>query len=125
PAADVRRRHPRRARHGLRRAGRQPDRRHLRADVDALHLHRAQERGSPRHLDPHPLDPAPGHPRPEGTGGLMDWGSITENSLRATFGQEAVIYALAAIGLNLHFGYTGLLNFGQVAFMAVGAYAIG
>jgi neutral amino acid transport system permease protein len=55
----------------------------------------------------------------------MDWGSITENSLRATFGQEAVIYALAAIGLNLHFGYTGLLNFGQVAFMAVGAYAVG
>jgi branched-chain amino acid transport system permease protein len=55
----------------------------------------------------------------------VDWGSITENSLRATFGQETVVYALAAIGLNLHFGYTGLLNFGQVAFMAVGAYAVG
>ncbi|MFD2399362.1 branched-chain amino acid ABC transporter permease [Prauserella oleivorans] len=34
------------------------------------------------------------------------------------------MYALAAIGLNLHFGYTGLLNFGQVAFMLVGAYGV-
>jgi branched-chain amino acid transport system permease protein len=55
----------------------------------------------------------------------MDWGAITENSLRATFGQDTVVFALAAIGLNVHFGYTGLLNFGQVAFMAVGAYAVG
>lgn len=31
-------------------------------------------------------------------------------------------YALAAIGLNLHFGYTGLLNIGQAGFMLVGAY---
>ena len=29
---------------------------------------------------------------------------------------------MAAIGLNLHFGYTGLLNFGQVAFLMIGAY---
>lgn len=55
----------------------------------------------------------------------MDWGAITDNSLRATFGQETVVYALACIGLNLHFGYTGLLNFGQVGFMAVGAYSVG
>ena len=40
------------------------------------------------------------------------------------FGPEAAIYALAAVGLNLHFGYTGLLNFGQVAFMLVGAYGV-
>lgn len=31
-------------------------------------------------------------------------------------------FALAAIGLNVHFGYTGLLNFGQAGFVAVGAY---
>ena len=31
-------------------------------------------------------------------------------------------YALAAIGLNIHFGYTGLLNFGQAGFMLLGAY---
>ena len=33
-----------------------------------------------------------------------------------------LIYALLALGLNLHFGYTGLINFGHVAFFAVGAY---
>lgn len=32
------------------------------------------------------------------------------------------IYALLAIGLNVHYGYTGLLNFGHVAFFAAGAY---
>ena len=34
------------------------------------------------------------------------------------------MYCLAAIGLNVHFGYTGLLNFGQAGFMAVGGYAV-
>ena len=29
------------------------------------------------------------------------------------------MYCLAAIGLNVHFGYTGLLNFGQAGFMTV------
>ena len=32
-------------------------------------------------------------------------------------------YALFSLGLNLQWGYTGLLNFGHVAFMTVGAYA--
>src|ERR687894_1221425 len=54
----------------------------------------------------------------------MDWGTILENALRAGLGQEAIIYALAAIGLNVHFGYTGLLNFGQVGFMAIGGYGV-
>ncbi len=31
--------------------------------------------------------------------------------------------AIAAIGLNIHFGYTGLLNMGQAGFMLIGAYA--
>lgn len=52
----------------------------------------------------------------------MDLLSILTNALRGAFGPEAAIYALAAVGLNLHFGYTGLLNFGQVGFMLVGAY---
>ncbi|MBL0886104.1 branched-chain amino acid ABC transporter permease [Myceligenerans indicum] len=34
-------------------------------------------------------------------------------------------YALAAIGLNVHFGYTGLLNVGQAGFMLLGAYGFG
>jgi branched-chain amino acid transport system permease protein len=54
----------------------------------------------------------------------MDWRLIFENALTAAVGQNAVIYALAAIGLNMHFGYTGLLNFGQVAFVAAGAYGL-
>ena len=31
-------------------------------------------------------------------------------------------FAVAAIGLNIHFGYTGLLNIGQAGFMLLGAY---
>lgn len=52
----------------------------------------------------------------------IDFLNILSNSIRGALGPEAAIYALAAIGLNVHFGYTGLLNFGQVGFMLVGAY---
>jgi neutral amino acid transport system permease protein len=55
----------------------------------------------------------------------VDFVQIIENALRAAVGLEAVVYALAAIGLNVHFGYTGLLNFGQAGFLAVGAYGVG
>jgi branched-chain amino acid transport system permease protein len=54
----------------------------------------------------------------------MDWGFIFEQALQSGLGPDAVVYALAAIGLNVHFGYTGLLNFGQAGFMAVGAYGL-
>jgi branched-chain amino acid transport system permease protein len=54
----------------------------------------------------------------------MDWGNIINNALAALIGLDTVIYALAAIGLNIHFGYTGLLNFGQAAFLAVSAYGL-
>jgi neutral amino acid transport system permease protein len=54
----------------------------------------------------------------------MDWGNILVNTLRAGVGVETVVYALAAIGLNIHFGYTGLLNFGQAAFLGVAAYGL-
>jgi len=54
----------------------------------------------------------------------MDWVNILSNGVESFFGVEAVIYALAAIGLNVHFGYTGLLNFGQAAFLGVAAYGL-
>lgn len=54
----------------------------------------------------------------------MDWFLILSRSLEAGIGTEAVIYALAAIGLNVQFGYTGLLNFGQAGFLAIGAYSV-
>ena len=46
------------------------------------------------------------------------------DALRTGLGPQAALYAIAAVGLNLHFGYTGLLNFGQVGFMLVGAYGV-
>jgi branched-chain amino acid transport system permease protein len=33
------------------------------------------------------------------------------------------IYGMLTLGLNLHYGYTGMINFGHVAFFAVGAYS--
>lgn len=56
---------------------------------------------------------------------MMDWGFILERTLSASIGVEVMVYALAAVGLNVHFGYTGLMNFGQAGFMAAGAYGIG
>lgn len=33
------------------------------------------------------------------------------------------IFTIFGLGLNLQWGFTGLINFGHVAFMAIGAYA--
>jgi neutral amino acid transport system permease protein len=46
---------------------------------------------------------------------LVDFGQSAFSPITAAF-------IIAAIGLNVHFGFTGLLNFGQAAFMLVGAY---
>jgi neutral amino acid transport system permease protein len=46
------------------------------------------------------------------------------DALVASVGPVAAVYALAAIGLNLQFGYTGLLNFGHVGFMLAGGYGL-
>src|SRR6476620_4161462 len=54
----------------------------------------------------------------------MDWHAIFSQALQQGLGPVAAVYCLAAIGLNVHFGYTGLLNFGQAGFMAVGGYAV-
>src|SRR3712207_4414438 len=55
----------------------------------------------------------------------MDFGVIFNNTFNALLNAEALYLALAAVGLNIHFGYTGLLNFGQVGFLAVAAYGLG
>jgi ABC-type branched-subunit amino acid transport system permease subunit len=54
----------------------------------------------------------------------MDWGAIIENTARGLFGEQFIYFGLAALGLNIHFGYTGLLNLGQAVFMAAGAYGL-
>ncbi len=43
---------------------------------------------------------------------------------KAAFGFQAIFFALLAIGINVHFGYTGLLNFGQIAFAMLGGFGI-
>lgn len=60
------------------------------------------------------------------TGDLFDIDlvNVLRTALNQALGPNAIVYALAAIGLNVHFGYTGLLNFGQAGFMAVGAYGL-
>lgn len=54
----------------------------------------------------------------------MNWGNIFDHAVTSAFNIEAVYFCLAAMGLNVHFGYTGLLNFGQVGFMAIAAYGL-
>jgi len=55
----------------------------------------------------------------------VNFASIFINTGMSLFNAEALYLALAAIGLNVHFGYTGLLNFGQVGFLAIAAYGLG
>src|SRR3954447_16772670 len=43
---------------------------------------------------------------------------------KSALGFQAIFFALLAVGLNMHFGYTGLLNFGQIAFAMLGGFGI-
>ncbi len=52
----------------------------------------------------------------------MDILQILDLSLSYLFHPTTFAYALAAVGLAVHFGYAGLLNFGVAGFMAIGAY---
>ena len=52
----------------------------------------------------------------------MDYAGIFSNAFGELISPTTAAYALAALGLAVHFGYSGLLNFGQAGFMAVGAY---
>jgi neutral amino acid transport system permease protein len=54
----------------------------------------------------------------------MDLTTILVDGVRQAIGPSAVVLCISAIGLNIHFGYTGLLNFGQVAFMLVGGLGV-
>lgn len=54
--------------------------------------------------------------------GDISWGLVGTNAIRSAIGVPAAVYALAAVGLNVQYGYTGLLNFGHAGFLLVGAY---
>lgn len=55
----------------------------------------------------------------------MDIGGVLSFTAGEILGIDTLVFILIAIGLNLHFGYAGLLNFGQAGFVAVGAYGVG
>lgn len=48
--------------------------------------------------------------------------SIFGSVIRSAVEPQTAAVAVAVIGLNLHFGFTGLLNIGQAGFMLLGAY---
>jgi len=52
----------------------------------------------------------------------MDWLQILSNTASSILSPATIGYALAALGLAVHFGYAGLLNMGIAGFMAIGAY---
>ena len=52
----------------------------------------------------------------------MDWGAVLHNTAGWLISPTPIAYAIAAVGLAVHFGYGGLLNFGMAGFMALGAY---
>ncbi len=54
----------------------------------------------------------------------LNLGSAVVDGLRDAVGISACYYALAAIGLNVQFGFAGLMNFGHVASALVGAYGV-
>lgn len=53
---------------------------------------------------------------------MIDWILLLSNAAQEIISPTTAAYALAALGLAIHFGFTGLLNFGQAGFMMLGAY---
>jgi branched-chain amino acid transport system permease protein len=50
--------------------------------------------------------------------------ALTNLSFWISVGVIAGTYAVVALGLQLNTGFTGIVNFGQAAFMAIGAYTM-
>ena len=90
----------------------------------------AQVRRRPGRADRRPAGPTARPARPSRAGRLreknaMDWNEhLQPVACSRASARPPIVYCLAAIGLNVHFGYTGLLNFGQAGFMAVAGYAL-
>ncbi len=55
---------------------------------------------------------------------MSDLLNALTGGLQAALGYQAIFFVLLAVGLNVHFGYTGLLNFGQAAFALLGAFGL-
>ena len=52
----------------------------------------------------------------------MDWIQILSNTVESILSPVTFAFVLASLGLAMHFGFAGLLNFGIAGFMAIGAY---
>ena len=95
--------------------------------IDALEdLHRVRD------PDPRAGDPAAGHLR-QGEGDMtgfhdplfaVTFESFTDVDFWTSVGILAGTYTIFALGLQMNVGYTGIINFGQAGFMAVGAYSM-
>jgi len=53
------------------------------------------------------------------------WIELLQSILQTALAPTTAAFVLAAIGLNIHFGFTGLMNMGQAGFMLIGAYGFG
>jgi branched-chain amino acid transport system permease protein len=54
----------------------------------------------------------------------ITFAEFTQPDFWVSVGLIAGIYTIVALGLQMNVGFTGIVNFGQAAFMAVGAYAM-
>lgn len=55
----------------------------------------------------------------------VSFDAFTQADFWIGVGILAGIYAIFTLGLQLNVGFTGIVNFGQAGFMAIGAYAMG
>ena len=56
---------------------------------------------------------------------LPAYSSISGNIFLLTLFTRIVIFALAAVSLNLIMGYGGMMSFGHAAYLGIGGYAVG
>lgn len=50
------------------------------------------------------------------------WIDLLQALLQSALSPVTAAFVIAAVGLNIHFGFTGLMNIGQAGFMLVGGY---
>ncbi len=53
------------------------------------------------------------------------YSQLSGNVFALTLFTRIVIFALAAVSLNLMMGYGGMMSFGHAAYLGIGGYAVG